>query len=61
MTTSNDPEVAWGLDPTRPRRGLPMRDEMDRGRIAIALVCAGIVLTVVVWAVLAVVAGKLIG
>jgi len=38
-----------------------MRDEMDRGRIAIALVCAGIVLTVVVWAVLAVVAGKLIG
>jgi hypothetical protein len=34
---------------------------MDRGRLAIALVCAGIVLTVVVWVVLAVVAGKLIG
>jgi hypothetical protein len=34
---------------------------MNRGRFAIALVCAGIILTVVVWAVLAVVAGKLIG
>ena len=30
---------------------------MDRGRVAIALVCAGIVLTVVVWAVLAALAG----
>jgi len=32
---------------------------MDRGRVAIALVCAGIVLTVVVWVVLAALAGKL--
>ena len=34
---------------------------MDRGRLAIAVVCTGIVLTVVVWAALAVLAGKLIG
>ena len=33
--------------------------KMDRGRVAIALVCAGIVLTVVVWVVLAALAGKL--
>ena len=35
--------------------------KMNRGRLAIAVVCAGIVLTVVVWAVLAVLAEKLIG
>jgi hypothetical protein len=33
---------------------------MNRGRVAIAVICAGIVLTVVVWVVLAVLAGKLI-
>ncbi len=33
--------------------------KMDRGRVAIAVVCAGIVLTVVVWAVLAALAAKL--
>jgi hypothetical protein len=32
---------------------------MDRGRVAVAVVCVGIVLTVVVWAVLAALAGKL--
>ena len=31
---------------------------MDRGRLAIALVCAALVLTVVMWVVLAVAAGK---
>ena len=60
LTEPSSPEVAWGLDPTRPRQGLPMRDKMNRGRVAIAVICAGIVLTVVVWAVLAVLAGKLI-
>jgi hypothetical protein len=33
---------------------------VDRGRIAIALVCAGIIVTIVVWAVLAALAGKLL-
>jgi hypothetical protein len=33
--------------------------KMDRGRLAVALVCAVIVLTIIVWAVLAVLAAKL--
>jgi hypothetical protein len=33
---------------------------VDRGRLAIALVCAGLVLTIIVWAVLAITAGKLV-
>ena len=51
-------ELAWGLDPTRPAPRAADWSRMDRGRVAIAVICAGIVLTVVVWAVLAVLAGK---
>ena len=40
--------------------GLSELEKMDRGRVAIAVVCAGIVLTVVVWVVLAALAGKLL-